>query len=88
MENTNAVSVDEAIRRFLVLPEPKLLGICISMHYSVYGSDYECLLTYNSEQLVSWITETHNWNVNTQRWECRYGHILCKQQLAQEKEAA
>lgn len=88
MENTNAVSMDEAIRRFLLLPEPKLLGICISMYDSIHGRDYECLLNYNSEQLVSWITETHNWNVKTQRWECRYGHILCERPLAQEKEAA
>ena len=88
MENTNAVSMDEAIRRFLLLPEPKLLGICISMYDSIHGGDYECLLTYNNEQLVSWITETHNWNVNTQRWECRYGYILCERPITQEKKAA
>jgi hypothetical protein len=62
--------MDEAIHRFLLLDQQKLLGICISFYLNIKRDNNYDFRNLNNKQLVEWIQLNYRWDEKTQTWKC------------------
>jgi hypothetical protein len=95
--NTKKLNQVEATEIFSRFCWHRLAGMCVAMCWLVSRTyDIPAALSYdsmdfgrcNTAQLLDWLISTHTWNIETQRWECIYGNLLCEHPIQQKEKAA